>query len=210
MAPPPKPSPHRGRCGWSQSPRTSSNDVPPSALRHSACGSVPAQTTSRSCGSAVICQMRASAAPVSSGKLIAAPSGRSCQVAPRSSECITVGPQCSDRTPASSRTPPSRGTKPRLGTSRMRNCGPSTDQCCRSSLRASHSPLRVPTATTVLPMAGVWPQAPTPRNASTEVVAAPQAPLTTFRSGSPATSAVSWSRTRRTALGVNALVSPPT
>ena len=27
MAPPPNPSPHSGRCGWSQSPRTSSNDV---------------------------------------------------------------------------------------------------------------------------------------------------------------------------------------
>ena len=37
--------------------------LPPSALRHSACGSVPAQTTSGSCGSAVSCQMRAERGP---------------------------------------------------------------------------------------------------------------------------------------------------
>ena len=174
------PAGRAGSCGWRRrrSPR------PTAAGAGGPTGHAPARTTSRrrrcataraarcrprrrrrSCGSAVICQMRASAAPVSSGKVIAAPSGRSCQVAPRSSECITVGPQCSDRNPAEQPDPARRrGTKPRLGTSRMRNCGPSTDQSCRSSLRASHSPLRVPTATTVLVMAGVWPQAPTVRN----------------------------------------------
>ena len=72
-------------------------------LRHSECGSQPAQTTSgRSAESGRSCHTRASAAPVSSGKRIA-PWSLSFQVAPRSSDHITVGPQWPYWMPASTR-----------------------------------------------------------------------------------------------------------
>src|SRR5215203_2492898 len=40
-APPPPPGSHVFRCGWSQRPRTSSNEQPPSMLRQSECGILP-------------------------------------------------------------------------------------------------------------------------------------------------------------------------
>ena len=63
-------------------------------LRQSECGSHPAQTTSgRSAESGRNCHTRAMAAPVSSGKWMA-PFSFSFQVFPRSSDHMTVGPQC--------------------------------------------------------------------------------------------------------------------
>jgi hypothetical protein len=66
---PPKPAPHRSRCGWSHSSRISSYVTPPSTERKSAEGWVPAYTTSGSAaGAGANCHTRSSVAPVSSGK----------------------------------------------------------------------------------------------------------------------------------------------
>jgi hypothetical protein len=95
--------------------------------------------------------MRSTAAPVSAGNRMA-PSAGSSQVAPRSSERTTVGPKCSDRIPTISLARPARVSMPMLGTSVIRKCGCDSDQLRRSSLVASHSPLRVPIASSVVVM----------------------------------------------------------
>src|SRR3954447_26148896 len=146
-APPPPPGSHVGRCGWFHSPLTNSKERPPSVLRHSECGSHPAHTTSgRSAVSGRSCHTRASAAPASSGKRIA-PCSVSCQAAPRSSDHMTVGPQWPYWMPARIRGSGPRVSTETAATSCASRCGPSSDQLRRSSsLRASHSPLRVPMA----------------------------------------------------------------
>src|SRR4051794_1795077 len=146
-APPPPPGSQVVRCGWSHRPRTRSKEQPPSVLRHSECGSQPAQTTSgRSAVSGRSCQTRASAASSPSGKRIA-PGSVSCQVAPRSSDHMTVGPQWPYWMPARMRGSGLRVSTETAATSCASRCGPSRDQVRRSSsLRASHSPLRVPMA----------------------------------------------------------------
>src|SRR3954454_14383549 len=146
-APPPPPGCQVGRCGWSCSPRTRSNERPPSVLRHSECGSQPAQTTpGRSAEAGRSCHTPANAAPVSSGNRIA-PWSVSCPVVPRSSDHMTVGPQWPYWMPASTRGTAGRVSMETAATSCASRCGPSTIQVRRpSSLRASHSPLRVPMA----------------------------------------------------------------
>ena len=116
-AAPPNPGAQFGRCGWSHRPRTSSKLSPPSSLRHSDVGSQPAQTTpGRSAVSGWICQTLASAVSVSSGNVIDAWSFSS-QVAPRSSDHATVGPQCQLITPAIRRAGERRVSQPTLATS---------------------------------------------------------------------------------------------
>lgn len=108
---PPPPGTHFPRLGCSHSGRTSSKESPRSVERNNAAGSVPAYTTPGASGPAgCSCQTRSREAPVSWGNFTAGAAG-SRQVAPRSSELKTDGPQCALSPPASS-----RGTGPRRST----------------------------------------------------------------------------------------------
>ena len=112
---------------------TSSNVTPPSVDFHSADGCAPAYTTPGwPAGAGWICQTRSREASASAGKPIE-PSGGSAQVAPRSSEWKTAGPQCSLVPP---RTAGPRGH-------RHRGC-----RCPRRTRPASRTPAPVRRAAT--------------------------------------------------------------
>ena len=145
-APPPAPGCHSGRCGCSHSAVFSSKCRPPSAERHSECGSQPAHTTSASRGSGVRFQIRSTAASASFGKAIA-PDAGSDHVAPSSSLVRTDGPQNQLRAPARSRgaLPSPRGIHATLANSAMSRIGWLTIHPSASP-DAVHSPFRVPIA----------------------------------------------------------------
>src|SRR4051794_20529942 len=146
---PPKPAPHWGRCGWSHNERTSSNVSPRSVERHSAAGWLPAYTTSGSDADGASAQIASTVAPASAGKATP-PVGEACQLLPRSSEKRTCGPICQCRLDISRRGVAERLSMATAGTAPITSSGPDTSHDSRSSLRANHSPLRVPIINKVL------------------------------------------------------------
>ncbi len=141
---PPPPGIQALRVGCSHSGRTSSKDTPRSVERNSAAGSVPAYTTSGASGPAgCSCHTRSREAPVSRGKRTAGSAG-SCQLAPRSSEVNTEGPQWELSPPTSSRGAGPRRSIAAAYTAWALKCGPSNDHGPPFRLRAMKSPLRVP------------------------------------------------------------------
>src|SRR5579885_1004897 len=151
---PPNPGFHFGRSGWLNSAWLRRNVSPRSSERNIAPGSTPASTTSGPIeGAASRVQIEFSASPLPLGNLLL-PSAGSFQVAPKSSDRLTIAPQCSLLLPASILGCfPSR--KANDHTDSPGKCGPDIRKSFRArSLWNRNAPFEVPTISTTSPLAG--------------------------------------------------------
>src|SRR6266851_5796209 len=140
---PPNPGFHFGRSGWLNSASFSRNVSPRSSERNIAAGSTPASTTSGPSG-ASSAQIALSDTPLPLGNLIL-PSVGSVHVAPKSSDRLTIAPQCSLLLPIRI-----RGEPPSMKAADQADCpgkcGPDILKSPRvRSLRKMNAPLTVPT-----------------------------------------------------------------